>query len=105
MHNFRRLVVAEERRVLRSEQISSLIYAYPLVRRSNEVDVPRSVLPDSVLVVSVLRSDHVRPAWTAVLPKRVVLVSQVMLKLLVRRELCRMQNLLVSQTAKSVVLE
>ena len=78
MYNLRRLVVAEERRVLRSEQVSSLIYAYPLIRRSNEVDVPRSVLPDSVLVVSVLRPDHVRRAWTAVLPERVVLVSQVL---------------------------
>ena len=67
--------------------------------------MPRAFAPNSVLVVSVLCTDNVPGAWPAVRPERVVLVGQIVLELLVRRELVRRQNLLIPETAQGVVLE
>ena len=66
--------------------------------------MPRAFAPNSVLVVSVLGTDHIPGAWPAIRLERVVLVGQIV-QLLVRRELARRQNLLIPETAQGVVLE
>ena len=87
VHNLGRLVVAEERSVLASHEIARLVDSEALVGRPNQVDVPAAVLPNSILVVSMLSANHVACARPATRAERITSVDQIVLELLVLRVL------------------
>ena len=99
MNDFRGLVVAEESCVLAPHEVSGLVHTNTFVGRPDQIHVPVALSSDAIFVAAMLSAYHVaaaRPARPARLPERIILVSQIVLELLVRRELLGLKNLLIS---------